>query len=86
MHRLETPVQVAAIDDLGQSPDDVGLELKIHRQVRVGPIPEYPHAHKVRFLRLDLLTRVFTTVLPELSRCDFVAGLTDFLLDIQLDG
>ena len=85
MHRLETPVQMAAIDDLGQCADDVGLELKIHRQVRVGPIPEYPHAHKVSFLRLDLLTRVFTTVLAELSRWDFVAGFTDFLFNIQLD-
>ena len=76
VHRLET-LQMAAIDDLGQSPDDVGLERKIHRQVRLDQ-PQIPPCAQNQLLRLDLLTRVFTTVLPNSPAVTLWPGLPTF--------
>ena len=86
MHGLETAVQVPTIDDFRKRADNVRLKGKVHRQIRVGPIAQYTHSHKIGFLRLYLLARVITAVLPKLSGGDFMTGLTDLLFDIELDG
>ena len=86
MHGLETAVQVPTIDDFRKRADNVRLKGKVHGQIRVGPIAQYTHSHKIGFLRLYLLARVITAVLPKLSGGDFMTGLTDLLFDIELDG
>ena len=86
MHWLETPVQVPAINNLGQRPNDVGLKPKIHREVGMIPISENAHADKIRLLGSHLLAGVFTAMSPELPCGHFVARLTDLLFDIQFNG
>ena len=86
MHRLEAPGQVPTIDNFGQRANDIGLKPKIHREVRMIPISENAHADKIGFLRGHLLAGVFSAVLAELACGHFMARLTDFLFDIQLNG
>ena len=86
VHRLEAPGQVPTIDNFGQRPNDIGLKPKIHREVRMIPVSENAHADKIGFLRGHLLAGVFSAVLAELACGHFMARLTDFLFDIQLNG
>ncbi len=85
MHRLKTFVQMTAIDNLSQRTNDVSLETKVHCQIGVLPISQHPHPHEVIPLLIHLLGGVLPTLLAELTGAYLVAGLADFLFDIQFD-
>ena len=86
MHRLETAVQMPAINDLGQRADNVRLKLKVHGQVGVRPVSKHAHPHKIGLLRFDLLARIVAALLSELGCSHLVAWLAHFLFNIELNG
>ncbi len=55
VHGLETPVHVAAVHDLLERPDLVGLVAEVHRQVGVGPVAQHAQALEIGALAVDLL-------------------------------
>ena len=85
MHRLKAFVQMTAIDNLSQRTNDVSLEPKIHCQIGVLPVSQHAHPHEVIPLLIHLLGGVLPALLAELTGAHLVAGLADFLFDIQFD-
>ena len=83
VHRLAPLVQIAALMDLAERADDVGLGLEIHGQVGSIPIAQHAEADEIFLLALDLLFRVLAAQFAEL-RCG--NELAVFLLHLQLDG
>ena len=73
-------------DDLAQRPHNASLNLRIHGQIRLVPLPHDAESHKVRFLAFYLLRRIVATGLPEGLVVYLDAGLADFLFDLVLDG
>ena len=76
---------MTVFNNFAQCADNVRLELKVHRQVRIVPITDNAHALKVLALVIHLLGRVLTAFLTKLGRCHLVTRLAHLLLDVELD-
>ena len=85
MHRLETPVQMSAVNNLGEGTNDIRLKPEVHGQVRIVPVTKHTHAHEIGFLGIHLLARIVATVLPEFTGSHFVAGLANLFFNVQLN-
>ena len=86
MHRLVATHDVAVGDDAPEGADDVGLDGKIHREIRPAPVADHAKADEVLALPLDLRARVFAAGLAEFRGLDLNPRLADFFLDRMLDG
>ena len=67
MNGLEAAVQMPAVNNFGQRANNVRLKLKIHSQVRLRPVSEHTHPHKICLLGLNLLARIVSALLSELG-------------------
>src|SRR5690606_21440402 len=85
MYRLEALGQVTVGDDLAKRANNVRLEGKIHRQVRIVPVAKYTQANEVFLLPGDLAGGILATFIAEGARIHFLPDLADFLLDLVLD-
>ena len=81
MHRLDTFLQMALLDDLSQCPDNIGFGVLIHGQVRTLPVTKDTQSFKIFALFVDLLMSILTTGVSKCTGINFVASLTDFFLD-----
>ena len=76
---------MAVGDDASERADDVGLELKIHGEVRMLPVADHTETLEILALAVDLRARIFAAGLAELGGLHLVAGLADLFLDGMLD-
>ena len=82
VHRFQTAIDVAFVQNFAQRTDFVRFVGKIHGFVRIVPLAQYAQTHKVHFLRLDLLSSVSAGFFLHLTRGQTtpVDGL-DFVLN-----
>ena len=76
---------MAVLGNLPKRTHSVGLGLEVHGQVRVVPLAQHAQAHEVGLLDLDLLRGILTAGLAKFCERHLLAGLAEFLLDIDLD-
>ena len=86
MHWLEALVHMAVIDNTRQRAHDIGLELEVHGQVGIEPVPDDTHADKIGTLAIDLSGSVVTAFFAKLLRAHLDARFTHLLLDIEFNG
>ena len=83
--RLEAAYKIAVFDDLSEAADDVRLGVEIHGEVGMIPVADYAEALEVSLLGLNLGLRVLAALLAELSGGYLAAGLSDLLLNLELN-
>ena len=80
--RLQTAIQITALEELAEGANLVGLALVLHRRVRMIPIAEHAEALKLRPLPRDLLGRIRAAEPLRLRRRQVLAvGLFDLHFD-----
>ena len=85
VNRLEAFVQVSGINDLAKGADDVGFKFEVHGQVRVFPVTQNHQAFEIVALTINLLSRVFTTMLAELAGADLLTDFANLSFNLQFD-
>ena len=85
VHRLDAAAEVAALDDLRQRAQHVGLVAEIHGAIRAVPVADHAEPLEVAALDVDLLGGVFAALRAECRGVELVADLAVLLLDRVLD-
>ncbi len=76
---------MAVLNDFAQRPNNIGLKLVIHRQVRVFPVAQHTETHEILFLPVHLTACILPAFLTKCFDVDLDAGLADLLFNLVLN-
>ena len=85
MHRLVTLVDMAIGHNAPELTQDVGLNLEIHREVRLIPVTQYSETLEVFTLAVHLFGGILAAGLAERGRIGFLTSLANLFFHLQFN-
>ena len=85
INRLQAAIDIALLEEINERPGDRSFVARVHREIRLVPLPKHAQALEFHLMLLDEARRKLAAHAAKLRGGNFVRLPAQFLLDFRLD-